>query len=220
MMDNKENDEIFLMISGIQHFVFCKRQWALIHLEQQWAENFFTVDGDIFHKKAHDDKISEKRGKKIISRGLPIVSNKLHINGICDVVEFIENKNGALVQGSEKRYDIVPIEYKRGKLKECDADIFQLVAESLCLEEMFSYEILKGYLFYGENKRRFEVEITDELKTKVKNIVAEMYSIYTKEYTPKAIKTKACNSCSLKDLCLPEMSENASLYIKNRLKED
>ncbi len=216
-MDN--NDDVFLMISGIQHFVFCKRQWALIHLEQQWAENYFTIDGDIFHKNAHDEKNSEKRGSKIISRGIPVISHKLHINGVCDVVEFIQDKNGVAIYGRDEFYKIIPVEYKRGKLKESNADIYQLVAQAICLEEMFCCKVKKGYLYYGENKRRFEVEISDELKTKVKNIVAEMYLHYTKEITPKAVKTKACNSCSLKEICLPKMREFSSNYIINTIKE-
>src|SRR5665648_1134901 len=106
------NEEDFLLLSGIQHFAFCKRQWALIHIEQQWQENLRTIQGEILHEKTHDTTIREKRGDLIISRGLPIFSNSLGITGACDVVEFHKSHEGVTIFGREGNYKPIPVEYK------------------------------------------------------------------------------------------------------------
>lgn len=122
----KEYKEDFLMLSGIQHYEFCKRQWALIHIEQQWAENYFTIDGDFMHKKVHDSFQYEKRKDTIVSRGMEIHSFELGISGICDVVEFQKDAAGINIYGRKDKYQVIPIEYKRGKPKTTDADELQL----------------------------------------------------------------------------------------------
>ena len=106
------------MLSGIQHFEFCRRQWALIHIEQQWAENYFTTSGELFHKKVHDGENVEKRGNTLTVRGLRIASKKLGVTGQCDVVEFIKNKDGIELKKYDGKWKVVPVEYKRGKAKE------------------------------------------------------------------------------------------------------
>lgn len=116
---DKYKEEDYLMLSGIQHFSFCRRQWALIHIEQQWDENLRTVEGNIFHKKAHDGYSSEKRQDVIISRGMPVFSPALGVSGVCDIVEFCRNdKKGISLHGREGRYLVYPVEYKKGQPKE------------------------------------------------------------------------------------------------------
>lgn len=215
------NEEDFLMISGIQHFQFCKRQWALIHIEQQWAESVKTIEGQFLHRKADDTTIREKRGNKLIVRAMPIKSNDLKISGVCDVVEFIESSNGVEISGIEGKYLPYPVEYKRGKPKKDDADILQLVAQAICLEEMLLCKIEKGYLFYNEIKHRISVPVTEGDRNKVRMVVAEMYQYYSQRYTPK-VKTGAfCNSCSLQNLCLPKLMTKRSVksYIDGRISE-
>ena len=92
-------DDDLLSISGIQHFVFCRRQWALIHIEQQWSENVLTVSGELMHQNAHDGTSTEKRGDVLISRGMPVKSRELGLTGVCDVVEFHKSSDGALLHG-------------------------------------------------------------------------------------------------------------------------
>lgn len=116
------SEDEYLMLSGIQHFCFCRRQWALIHLEQQWAENIRTVDGGIFHKNAHDKERHETRGNQIIVRGMPVSSATLGISGECDVVEFHRSETGVSIHEKVGTYDIIPIEYKRGEAKKEDCD--------------------------------------------------------------------------------------------------
>lgn len=123
-------EDSFLQLSGLQHFVFCRRQWALIHVEQQWAENYRTVDGDIMHRNAHDSGV-ESRGDLLIVRGMRVFSNTLGISGTCDVVEFHRNSNGILLHGRDGRWQPFPVEYKRGKPKEHQADELQLCAQAI-----------------------------------------------------------------------------------------
>ena len=216
-------EDDFLMLSGIQHFVFCRRQWALIHIEQQWQENLRTVEGNILHKKAHEGLSSEKRKDIITSRGMRVFSKELGITGVCDVVEFYrDDQNGVELYGREGKYLVIPVEYKRGAPKENDADILQLVAQGICLEEMLCCEIDVGYLYYGEIRRRIEVDFDDSLRRRTKEIFAEMHQHYSRKYTPKVKVTKACNACSLKDLCIPKLCKNKSVkaYITKKIAEE
>lgn len=218
-MANEEED--FLMLSGIQHFQFCKRQWALIHIEQQWEENVLTLEGQHIHRKADKPFEREKRGDKLVVRAMPIQSQNLKISGICDVVEFVKDPNGVEIFGEEGKYAAYPIEYKRGKPKKNDADILQLTAQAMCLEEMLLCEIPKGYMFYNEVKQRLEVPFTSYYRNKVKDIVAEMYDYYKRRHTPK-VKTGAfCKKCSLQHICLPIMMNKRSVksYIERLIIE-
>lgn len=219
MKEYREED--FLMLSGIQHFTFCRRQWALIHIEQQWEENLRTIEGNIMHEKAHDGFSSEKRGDIIISRGMNIFSRSLGVSGTCDIVEFHVSKDGIPLNNRSEKYIPIPIEYKKGKEKKNDEDIMQLVAQAICLEEMLCCEITKGYLYYGETRRRLEVEITDERKQDVREKFEEMHILYERNYTPRVRRTKACNACSLKNLCLPQLLKNKSVgeYILSAMEE-
>lgn len=117
------DEDEYLMLSGIQHFQFCKRQWALIHIEQAWEENVRTVEGQNIHQKTDSPFIREKRGSKLIVRAMPIKSNELKLTGICDVVEFVKDENGVEIYGNEGKYIPYPVEYKRGKPKKNDSDI-------------------------------------------------------------------------------------------------
>lgn len=144
----------YLMLSGIQHFQFCRRQWALIHVEQQWAENVKTIEGQFVHERADQPALREKRGDKLVVRAMPIKSKELVISGICDVVEFIRDSDGVSIFGEDGTYQPYPVEYKRGKPKKGEEDVLQLVAQAMCLEEMLMCHIEYGYLFYNEVKRR------------------------------------------------------------------
>jgi len=219
MTEYREED--FLNLSGIQHFAFCRRQWALIHIEQQWAENLRTVEGNIMHERAHDGDLTEKRGDVLITRALPVFSRSLGVNGICDVVEFHQTPNGVRLTGWDGRYQPVPVEYKKGKPKEHQADELQICAQAMCLEDMLLCEIPFGYLYYGEPRRRTKVDFTPELRETVRKMAAEMHQHYARGYTPKSKPGKHCKACSLADLCLPKLCQNRSAkeYINRHLTE-
>lgn len=218
-MDFKEDE--YLMISGIQHFTFCRRQWALIHIEQQWTENIHTVVGELMHKKAHDPYLQEKRKDVLITRALPVSSRTLGLSGECDVVEFHRQDEGVKLHGHRGLYGIYPIEYKKGKPKETEEDILQLTAQVMCLEEMFSTDIREGALFYGETRRREIITITEELRQQVRDMSEEMHQYYGRRYTPRVKYGKRCNSCSLKDICIPKLEKTVSVkkYMQQMLED-
>lgn len=218
-MEYQEED--FLNLSGIQHFSFCRRQWAFIHIEQQWQENLLTVEGGILHEKAHDGSFTEKRGDTLISRGMSVFSPTLGVNGVCDVVEFHKSPEGVQIFGREGTWLPMPVEYKRGKSKENDADRLQLCCQAMCLEEMLGCQIPKASLFYEETNRREWVILAEELRRKVVSLLSEMHELYQRKYTPRVTPGKNCRSCSLADLCLPRLSKTgpASEYLKSRLEE-
>lgn len=219
MMEYREED--FLLLSGIQHFSFCKRQWALIHIEQQWQENLRTIEGQILHEKTHDHAIKEKRGDLIVSRGMAIFSRTLGITGTCDVVELHKASDGVNIFGREGSYKPVPVEYKRGKPKEDESDVLQLCAQAMCLEEMLLCKIPEAFMFYGETKRRLKIILDDGLRKRVKEMTKEMHELYNKRHTPKVKVSKACKACSLAELCMPKLCKNPSAihYIKKNLLE-
>ena len=200
------NEEELLSLSGIQHYYFCKRQWALIHIEQQWAENRATMEGLVLHEKADDPFLVESRKNMFISRAIPLVSYKLGFYGIADIVEFTSSKTGIEIKGREGRWIPSIVEYKHGKPKEDERDIVQLVAQVLCIEEMLGCKLNSSAFFYNETKRRIKVEITDDLRNKVIGISVEMHKIYDEKITPKAESGKHCKSCSLVDICMPRLT--------------
>ncbi|MFM1652545.1 CRISPR-associated protein Cas4 [Brevibacillus sp. B_LB10_24] len=215
------DDDDYLMLSGIQHFQFCKRQWALIHVEQQWEENVKTVEGQYLHRKVDQPFVREKRGDKLTVRGMPVKSEELKITGICDVVEFIRDDTGVEINGAEGKYAAYPVEYKRGKPKTDDADLLQLTAQAICLEEMLQCDIYVGYMFYHEIRHRVEVPLTADMKNKVKSIFSEMHDYFRRRYTPKVKTGSFCRSCSLQSICLPEVMNKRSIksYIEGKIKE-
>lgn len=204
-------EEDFLQLSGLQHFRFCRRQWALIHIEQQWAENFRTTDGEIFHENAHNGEMTESRGDLLITRDMRVFSAALGISGACDVLEFHRGESGIPLRNREGLWQPFPVEYKRGKPKTHNADELQLCAQALCLEEMLCCEIPKGALYYGEPRRRTDVVFTPEMRQEVRSLLEEMHTLYACGHTPKVKVGKSCNACSLKELCLPKLMKSRSV---------
>ncbi len=216
------NEDEYIQLSGLQHFAFCRRQWALIHIEQQWSDNLLTVQGDIFHEKVHDNDSRETRGDMMITRGMSIHSSSLGVSGACDVVEFTRSEHGIFLNGRNGLWKPYPIEYKRGSPKSTDADRLQLCAQGMCLEEMLCCDIPEGALFYGETRRREKVAFTAELREQVRSLLSEMHSLYKRKYTPKVKPDKHCNACSLNEICLPRMFRKKSVaeYLSAGAKED
>lgn len=220
MIEYKEED--YLLLSGIQHFAFCRRQWALIHIEQQWLENEHTVAGELLHKNAHDPYFNETRNDVIVSRSMPIFSRTMGVSGECDIVEFKKVDDGISIHGHRGLYQVYPIEYKKGHPKDTEIDILQLTAQAMCLEEMLSTEIREGAIYYGEIRRRQNITISEDLKRKVRTCFSEMHQLYDRRNTPKVKWSKGCNACSLKDICLPKLGKvlSAKSYIHKTIAED
>ena len=204
-------EEDFLQLSGLQHFRFCRRQWALIHIEQQWAENLRTTDGAILHENAHNSDMTERRGDVLLTRDMRIFSRTLGVSGACDVLEFHRGDTGIALNGREGLWRPFPVEYKRGRPKEHNADALQLCGQAMCLEEMLCCDIPEGALYYGEPRRRTAVTFTPELRREVRTLLEEMHTLYARGHTPKVKPAKGCNACSLKELCLPRLTKNKSV---------
>ncbi|MGB9755221.1 CRISPR-associated protein Cas4 [Roseiflexus castenholzii] len=231
-MKSEYTPEDLLPLSGIQHFLFCRRQWALIHVEMQWKENALTAEGRIMHQRVDDPFFTETRNGVVIARSVPVASYRLGLSGVCDVVEFVplslhpspigggDGGEGVRLPNRQGLYLPAPVEYKRGRPKHEPADKAQLCAQAICLEEMLSTNILRGYLFYGQTRRREAVEFTSELRTLVEEMSAEMHNYFSRGYTPRVKTHKGCRSCSLADVCLPVLQEKAmpaSKYIKQNI---
>lgn len=147
----------------------------------------------------------------IVSRGMPVFSRTMGVSGVCDIVEFHrDDKRGIPLYGREGKYLVYPVEYKKGQPKEEEEDILQMAAQAMCLEEMLGCNISKGYLFYGEIRRRMEVPLEEGIRQSVRDSFLEMHQYFQRNYTPKVRRTKACNACSLKNLCLPQLMKQKS----------
>jgi CRISPR-associated exonuclease Cas4 len=180
-----------LPLSGIQHLLFCERQWGLIHIEQQWEENRLTAEGRLLHTIA-DSPIVEQRGGVRTVRALPLRSFRLGLSGKADVVEFPLNGDAP-----------VPVEYKRGRAKFTDVDKVQLCAQGLCLEEMLGVRVPQGALFYGLPRRRTLVEFKADLRAATEALARRMHELYAAAITPPPVLLPHCRNCSLAGLCQP-----------------
>ena len=205
----------------MQHFKFCRRQWALIHVENLWAENYRTTDGAIFHENAHNGDAAESRGDLLLTRGMRVFSPTLGVSGSCDVVEFRRDPGGIPLAGREGLWKPFPVEYKRGRPKEHDADTLQLCCQAMCLEEMLCCPVPEGSLYYGETRRRTPVRFSPELRRQVQSAAEEMHQLFRRGHTPKARPGKFCGACSLKELCLPQLirRESVSDYLNRAMEE-
>ena len=214
-------EEAFLQLSGLQHFRFCRRQWALIHIEQQWAENFRTVDGELMHRNAHDAGFQESRGDLYITRSVSVFSPTLGVSGQCDVLEYHRGDAGIPLRGKDGLWQPYPVEYKRGSPRQDTGDALQLCGQAMCLEEMLCCPIPEGALYYGEIRRRMVVPFTDELRGEVRRMLEEMHELFKRGYTPKVKPGKHCNACLLKELCLPKLMKTRSVaaYLKDAMEE-
>jgi len=222
-MQYEEDD--MLMLSGIQHFAFCPRQWALIHIEQQWEENRLTIEGEFLHQHVDDPFYRQKMGSTICLRSVSIASKQLGLYGLSDVIELhpTDFPDNAILHPKYPGYWLpYPIEYKHGKPKENNVDAVQLTAQAMCLEEQYGIHISEGALYYGEIRKREVVEFTKELRDEVMQLAKSMHEVFDSQRLPKAAKQPHCKSCSLRDVCLPKVSEKqlASEYLKVNLYEE
>lgn len=217
-------EDEYLMISGIQHFAFCRRQWGLIHIDCVWEENRLTAEGQILHKNAHNDHFIEKRPGVLITRGMKVASPRLGVSGQCDVVEFLKaegGEDGAVLHGHRGQWKVCPVEYKHGKDKQDDSDILQLCCEALCLEDMLACHIPYGYLYYHEIRRRRQVEFNEYVRKRVEEVLEDMHQCFKTGRIPKVKPRKNCQSCSLKQICLPKLLKSVTVeeYYRKALGE-
>ncbi len=197
------SEDELLPISALQHLAFCERQCALIHVEQVWEENRLTAEGRILHEKVHGSE-GELRAGVYAARGLRIRSLELGLAGIADVVEFHPDNTGTPLPGRRGLWRPYPVEYKRGRPKPDFCDHVQLCAQAMCLEEMLAIEIPAGAVFYGQPRRRQDVQFTASLRGQVTQLVAKLRLLIDNGVTPPAVWMRKCTNCSLVELCRPK----------------
>jgi CRISPR-associated exonuclease Cas4 len=219
-MISKYDCDNLLSLSGIQHFAYCPRQWALIHIEKQWVENLLTFEGKQLHERVNNPNLFESRGNILTARSVPLCSYTLGFYGISDLVEFLSVKEkGVVLKGYKGEWQPIPIEYKRGKPKRDNIDKVQLCAQAICLEEMLNANIRYGYLFYGQTRHRIKILFNIELRNEVKRLSWEMHRLFDKQITPKALKNgKSCKFCSFYDICIPKLTKKR-LSVKSYIEE-
>jgi len=197
------HEEDLLSISALQHFIFCPRRCALVHIEQQWQENIFTAEGQNLHQKTHAEQVENRPGVRIV-RGLRIHSYRLGLIGQADVVEFHQSETGIELPGADGYWQPFPVEYKRGILKRRFEYTVQLCAQALCLEEMTQAHIPGGAVYYGKSKRRMEVTFDEALRKRTETFAEKLHQLIQSGQTPAAHYQKKCDSCSLYQHCLPK----------------
>lgn len=208
------SEDDLIQLSSLQHFIFCERQCALIHIEQLWTENLFTAEGRIMHDKV-DTANRESRGNIRIEYGVPIRSLRLGLIGKVDVVEFHKKDNGMWI--------LFPVEYKRGKPKMDDCDKVQICAQAICLEEMLDVEMSEGALFYGQTRRREDVVFNEKLRRETEEVARKVHELIESGVTPKAEYSKKCKQCSLLNLCLPKPCSkklSVSSYLEHTMRAE
>lgn len=209
------SDDDLLPLSALQHLLFCERQCALIHIERLWHENRFTAEGRVMHEHVHE-KQKQSRGEIRLESAVPLRSYRLGLIGVSDMVEFHRTDNDG-----NTAWMPVPVEYKRGKPKKDACDKVQLCAQALCLEEMLKMAIPVGALYYGKTKRRQQVAFDQPLRTLTEATCGQLHNLIESGRTPLPVYTPKCESCSLKDLCLPDAvsrKESVMSYFKQVLK--
>jgi len=189
-------------ISALQHFVFCPRQCAYIHIECAWEENYLTAQGNQLHERVHSDEF-ETRGLMRTERGVQVCSERLGITGKLDLLEIGSNP-----------FSLTPVEYKRGKPKVSDCDRIQLCAQALCLEEMRDTQITRAALWYWQIRKREWIEISENLRMKTKRVILQTRDLLNSGLLPKAEYTAACKACSFIDRCKPKLKDTSARHLK------
>lgn len=191
-------------LSALQHYAYCPRQFALIHIEQNWAENRFTAEGQLLHQRVNEGN-SESRGDLHIARSLRLVSQELGVSGVADVVEFRHvEQGGCSLPGKPGRWLPYPVEYKRGRSKADDWDRIQLCAQAMALEEMLGTPVTEGAIFYGKPRRRERVSIDAALRHKTRQLATDTHALLASGRLPAPVPGPKCDHCSLRDICLPD----------------
>lgn len=183
-------------ISALQHFAFCQRQCALIHLEQVWQENYLTAHGRQLHERVDNGEPETRKGVRF-ERGVVVTAPILGLTGKLDLLEHHKASS-----------QFIPVEYKRGKPKANDIDKVQLCAQAMCIEEMLTVEVKQGALWYWQTRKRIEIELDTNLRGQTKDLITQVQQLFINGRTPAPTTGKHCKACSLIDICQPNLTEH------------
>ncbi|MCE5300356.1 MAG: CRISPR-associated protein Cas4 [Spirochaetia bacterium] len=203
-------EDDLLALSGLQHYFFCKRQWALIHVEEQWVENVLTAEGRILHERVDNSKHIEYREGAIVERSIALKSAELGVYGVADVVEFFVSDSGIKLSNEPGLWMPRPVEYKRGKPKAGICDRAQLCGQAMCMEELYGVKIESGDLFYWQTRHRMPVMFDQDLRTAVRYACMDMHNILETGITPAVPDGVKCDNCSLVTVCVPKVQKKKS----------
>jgi CRISPR-associated exonuclease Cas4 len=204
------SDEDCIAISGLQHLAFCPRQWGLIHLDQEWEENRLTAEGKTLHERVDEGYREFRQGLRQYS-GLHVRCREHGLYGRLDVLEALKSEGENVdipLLGLTGSWSLQPVEFKRGQPKKHDADIVQLCAQTLCLEEMTGTQIRRGSIFYGEIRRRVDVEITESLRMRTIELAMTAHALLRSGRLPDVDFQAHCKSCSLVSRCMPRTGQS------------
>lgn len=215
------SDDELLMLSGIQHFKFCPRQWALIYLEQQWDDNRLTIEGQQLHRNVDQPQSAQLRDGVLTLHSVAVASYALGLSGIADQLELTPTNdpaNAIKLHRYPGQWNITPIEFKHGRPKADASDDLQLCAQAICLEEMYRINIPTGEIYYGQKHRRITIEFTPDLRNEATQLALQMHTHAIEGKTPPARYQPKCRSCSIKNLCMAEDLQKATT-VKHYLKQ-
>ena len=201
-------DDSVIAISALQHYAFCPRQCAYIHIERLWQDNFLTAKGTQLHERVHS-KENEKRGNLKTERSVQICSETYGLSGQLDLLEI-----------QLEPHELIPVEYKRGKPKVNDCDRIQLCAQVLCLEEMRNISINRAALWYWQVRKREWIEIDESLRNITIDTINAVHKLIESNSLPKAIYTASCKACSFFDICQPRKSDQSARYVKELFRDE
>jgi CRISPR-associated exonuclease Cas4 len=191
-----------LPLSALNHLLYCERRCALIHIEGVFEENAFTLEGSLRHEAADTPGYETRSGVRAV-RALPLYSRRLGLSGRADIVEFSRAPGGRELP--------CPIDYKRGARRRWENDDVQLCAQALCLEEMLGVEVPRGAIFHAASKRRREVEFGPQLREATEQAAQRLHELVRQACIPPAVLKPQCEGCSLKGVCMPELSQRAGI---------
>lgn len=224
-MEPLYDEDDLLPLSGLAHMAFCERRWALVHVEGQWQENRYTLEGSQGHERAHSGEFESRPGL-LIRRALPLRSFRLGLSGQSDVVEFHESseEHAISLPGIAGRWQALPIEYKRSRDKAGSiAYRLQLCAQAMCLEEMLGTCISAGAVYDVSTRRRQTVMFEAAVRHEVERLAARMHAMRRRGETPAALQKPACAKCSLKEVCVPGLNasgkESVARYLKAAVRQ-
>ena len=204
------DEDDLLALSGLQHYFYCRRQWALIHVEKQWVENVLTAEGRLLHDRVDNSKHIEYREGAIVERSVALRSALLGVYGVADVVEFSASDSGIALPDEPGLWMPRPVEYKRGKPKAGICDKAQLCGQAICMEELYEVKIESGDLFYWQTRRRIPVIFDADLRDSVRRACEDMHNMLDKGITPAVPDGVRCDNCSLVSVCLPKVQKKKS----------
>lgn len=208
------DDDELIPISALQHYLYCPRQCALIHLERLWSESRHTAEGRLLHDRVDQPQVEKRKGVRTVT-AMPLLNMELGITGVADVVEFHRT------DASESAF---PVEYKRGRPKGHRADEVQLCAQALCLEAMLGQSIATGALYYGQTRRRMDVPFDDALRELTRQTIENVRAMLALSVTPlAAYERRRCDACSLIDLCQPRWLSRGSkvtAWLRQQLEDE